>query len=443
MAKTAKKTPAKKATAKKAAATPVKDYGHGDLSWFKHDRFGMFIHWGLYSMPARHEWIKRNEAHTDEWYQTYFDLFDPDMFEPQLWAKAAKAAGMKYMVITTKHHEGFCLWDTKYTDYKAPNTPAGKDLLREIVDAFRAEGIRIGFYYSLLDWHHPHFTADCYHPLCNRKGVTKEEIAEFNKGRDMKIYAKYMRDQVTELLTEYGKIDVIWFDFSYAAYNENGKGCKDWESEKLIKLVRKLQPDIIVDNRLDLPGSGDIVTPEQYTPPAEMTDENGRPVAWEGCQTFSGSWGYHRDETSWKSAKQCIELLINHVARNGNLLMNVGPTSRGYLDKRAMERLNDYAEWMKYHNRAIYGCGAAPAEIPQADGARFTYNPKTNRLYVHILDWPFCEQFLPKMAGKFKYAQFLHDGSELAVWERNGDAIIRLPVNKPDVIVPVVELFFK
>ena len=123
--------------------------------------------------------------------------------------------------------------------------------------------------------------------------------------------------------------------------------------------------------------------------------------------------------------------------------MNVGPTSRGYLDKRAMERLNDYAEWMKYHNRAIYGCGAAPAEIPQADGARFTYNPKTNRLYVHILDWPFCEQFLPKMAGKFKYAQFLHDGSELAVWERDGDAIIRLPVNKPDVIVPVVELFFK
>ena len=419
-----------------------KNYGRGDLTWFQHDRFGMFIHWGLYALPARHEWIKRIEGKTNEEYQIYFDMFDPDLFEPKAWAKAAKNAGMKYFVVTTKHHEGFCLWDTKYTDYKVTNTAIGRDLLKEIVDAFRAEGIKVGFYYSLLDWHHPHFTADKYHPLTNRAGVTQKEIDEFNKGRNVKKYAKYMRDQVTELLTNYGTVDIIWFDFSYPG--ENGKGHEDWESEKLVKLVRKLQPNIIIDNRLDLPGSGDIVTPEQYTPATEMTDENGKPVAWEGCQTFSGSWGYHRDETTWKSPAQCIEMLVNHVSRNGNLLMNVGPTARGYIDARAMERLEAYGQWMKYNNRSIYGCGAAPEGFIKPDGARYTYNKEKNRLYVHIFNWPFREQFLPGLSGKIKYAQFLHDGSEVYVQNCTDDnAILHLPVNKPDVIVPVVEVFLK
>ena len=139
---------------------------------------------------------------------------------------------------------------------------------------------------------------------------------------------------------------MLWFDFSYPG--ENGKGHLDWESEELIRLVRKLQPGIIVDNRLDLPGSGDILTPEQFTPDHGMVDEEGKPAVWEGCQTFSGSWGYFRDETSWKSVKMCIEMLVNHVSRGGNLLMNVGPTSRGYIDARAMERLAGYADWMKY-----------------------------------------------------------------------------------------------
>ena len=155
------------------------------------------------------------------------------MFDPKVWAKAAREAGMKYFVITSKHHEGFCLWDSKWTDYKATNTPAKRDLLREVVDAFRAEGLKVGFYYSLLDWHHPDFTLDRIHPMRNRANPE-----EFNKGRNLKRYAKYMRDQVTELLTNYGKIDIIWFDFSYPG--ENGKGHQEWESEKLIKLVRKL-----------------------------------------------------------------------------------------------------------------------------------------------------------------------------------------------------------
>lgn len=426
------------------------NYGKGDTAWFTHDRFGMFIHWGLYSMPARHEWIRHTEEISDGDYRIYFDLFDPDLFDPKAWARAAREAGMKYFVITTKHHEGFCLWDTKYTDYKVTNTPAGRDLLREVVDAFRAEGIRVGFYYSLIDWHHPDFTLDKIHPMRN-----KISAGEFNKGRDMKRYAKYMRDQVTELLTNYGKIDVLWFDFSYPG--ENGKGHLDWESEELIWLVRKLQPGIIVDNRLDLPGSGDILTPEQFTPDQGMVDEEGNPAVWEGCQTFSGSWGYFRDETSWKSVKMCIEMLVNHVSRGGNLLMNVGPTSRGYIDARAMERLAGYADWMKYNSRSIYGCGAAPAGFPAPPDCRYTYNPETNRLYLHCFAWPFKHVHLPNLAGKVKYAQLLADGSEIRRREAANEVhsnlnsatpdnalTLELPVLLPQgTEVPVIELFLK
>lgn len=416
-------------------------------AWFTEARFGMFIHWGLYSMAARHEWVRHHERMSDEAYRKYFDLFDPDLFRPKEWARAAREAGMKYFVITTKHHEGFCLWDTKYTDYKATKTPAGRDLLREVVDAFRAEGLRVGFYYSLIDWHHPDFTIDRLHPL--RDAPDREEL---NKGRDMRRYAQYMRDQVTELLTDYGKIDILWFDFSYPG--EDGKGRDDWESEKLLALVRKLQPDIIVDDRLDLPGAGDIKTPEQFQPTEPPRNADGTPAVWEGCQTFSGSWGYHRDEATWKSARQCIEMLIRHVSCGGNLIMNVGPTSRGYLDRRAMERLADFAKWMKYNARSIRGCGMAPEGLVEPNGCRFTYNAKTNRLYVHVLDWPFRTVLLKGLGGKVRYGQLLHDGSEIGLVEEapaggmsegtaKGDLTLVLPVAKPDVVVPVVELFLK
>ncbi len=446
--KAAAKAPA---NAKKAAAPAAKKTTGKRTDWFVDARFGMFIHWGLYAVPARHEWIRNHEYITNEDYQKYFDVFDPDLFDAKEWARAAKNAGMKYLVITTKHHEGFCLWDSKFTDYKATNIPAGRDLLREIVDAFRAEGIRIGFYYSLIDWHHPDFTIDRNHPLRN---LPAEEQAKLNEGRDMKRYAKYMRDQVTELLTNYGKIDILWFDFSYPG--ENGKGRDDWESEKLIKLIRKLQPDAIIDNRLDLPGAADIFTPEQFQPEKPVRDENGELIVWEGCQTFSGSWGYHRDESTWKSAKQCIGMLIRHVARGGNLIMNVGPTSRGYFDDRALERLADFGKWMKYNGRSIYGCGMAPEEIIEPNGCSFTYNAEKNRLYIHIFDWPFGRINVHGLAGKVKYAQLLHDGSEVfhvdaqkAMW--NGEAqsddtvTFYLPVKNPkeDFIIPTIEVFLK
>lgn len=430
-------------------ATP--EYTHGDTEWFLRDRFGMFIHWGLYALPARHEWIRNREKISIADYQKYFDHFDPDLYDPAEWAKMARKAGMKYVVLTAKHHEGFCLWDTKYTDYKSTNTSCGKDLLKPYVEALRAEGLRVGFYYSLIDWHHPDFTIDRIHPM--RENA--EERAK-NANRDMRRYAQYMRDQVTELLTNYGKIDVLWFDFSYPG--EDGKGHQDWESEKLLATVRKLQPHVLLDERLDLPGKYyDFKSPEQYQPRHGMTDDEGNPVTWEACQTFSGSWGYYRDELTWKDTGLLLRMLIDGVSKGGNLLLNVGPTARGEFDARARERLDGLGTWMKYNSRSIYGCGAAPDGITAPADCRFTYNPKTNRLYLHLFAWPFGSVILPEMADKVAYAQFLHDGSETILRSTlgnpdhsnlqnkigGGDLEIKLPTVKPAVEIPVIEIFLK
>jgi alpha-L-fucosidase len=409
----------------------------GDTGWFVQDRLGMFIHWGLYAAAARHEWVQSREEIPEERYRGYFERFDPDLFDPKAWARAAREAGMKYFVITTKHHEGFCLWDSKHTDWKAPNTPCGKDLLRPVVEAFRAEGLKVGFYYSLIDWHHPDFPIDVFHPLRNRP-----DAAELNKGRDVNKYAAYMREQVRELLTEFGRIDILWFDFSYPTNDYRGlpgKGHADWESETLLKLVRDLQPHVIVDNRLDLPAeNADIHTPEQFQP-REWVHVDGKPVVWEACQTFSGSWGYHRDEASWKSPEQLVRMLVNTVATGGNLLMNVGPTARGTFDSRALDALSVYAEWMRLHACAIYGCTQSPVAPPP--DCRFTQ--RGDRLYLHIFAWPFEQLHVEGLAGKIAYAQLLNDASEVRFTEKDGLVTLRLPVRKPDVVVPVVALFLR
>jgi alpha-L-fucosidase len=422
------------------------------LAWWTDARFGMFIHWGLYAQAARHEWVKKNERMTDAAYQTYFDQFNPDLYDPREWARQAKRAGMKYAVITSKHHEGFTLFDSAVTDYKATNTPAKRDLLKAWVEAFRAEGLRVGFYYSLLDWHHPSYTVDSNHPQSPSNAADYEKL---NAGRDMAVYRKYMKDQVRELLTNYGKIDVIWLDFSFTG-GGHGKGRDDWDSVGLLKMVRELQPGIIVNDRLDLldvPGGWDFRTPEQFKP-AEWVKMNGVRVPWETCQTFSGSWGYYRDETSWKDSKQLIELLIETVSKGGNLLMNVGPTARGTFDQRAEDRLAAFGRWMQLNGRAIYGNTQAPDTFKAPANSLLTYNPKTNRLYVHLLAWPMGELVLPGYADKVKYAQLLNDASELRTSARRSttwiseeasasDLVVRLPILKPDVEIPVVELFLK
>ncbi len=422
------------------------------MAWWTHDRFGLFIHWGIYALPARHEWVKRYENISDADYQKYFDRFDPDMYHPKEWAAQAKKAGMKYVVITTKHHDGFCLWDTKYTDFKVTNTPYGKDLIKPLVEAFRAEGIRIGFYYSLIDWHHPDFTYDRLHPNGPEE---KAELDEANKKRDMDRYRRFMKDQLTELLTQYGQIDELFMDYSYPG--ENGKGHEDWDAEGLLKLARQLQPEIIVDNRMGLDHTDwgwDFVTPEQFMPQTWPTVDGER-VPWETCQTFSGSWGYHRDEYTWKSVHQLIVMLVETVSKGGNLLLNVGPTARGNFDRRANERLEGIGNWMAFNSRSVYGCTQAPAEYAVPQNCFLTYNPEKNRLYIHVVEWPFKSLHLPGYRGKIEYAQLLQDGSEVrfrtqtkqggSTTETSGenDLILSLPVERPDCELPVIEIFLK
>jgi alpha-L-fucosidase len=422
-----------------------------DTGWFTQARFGMFIHWGLYAMAARHEWVMHNEKiPVPEYEHRYFEHFDPDLYDPKVWADAAAGAGMKYFVVTTKHHEGFCLWDSKFTDYKATNTPAQRDLLTPMVEAFRGRDLRVGFYHSLLDWHHPQFVIDP-HMGPYRDSPERQKL---NAGRDQAKYAAYLHNQVRELLTKFGKIDILWFDFSYPNAEGTGKGRNDWQSEKLYKLVRQLQPQVLIDNRLDLPGIGDFETPEQ-TQPREWVKINGVPVVWEACQTFSGSWGYHRDEASWRGTTELIQTLIDCVSKGGNLLLNVGPTGRGEFDERALARLQGIGTWMKRHSRSIYGCTQAPDSfIPPQDG-RLTYNPQTRRLYVHLFAWPYKHVHLDGMAGKVEYAQILHDASEVGLeldaWHAGQMAksddkktlTLTLPQQRPEVAVPVVELFLK
>jgi len=418
----------------------------------------MFIHWGLYAMPARHEWIKTRERMTDEHYQRYFDHFDPDLYDAREWARAARAAGMKYAVMTAKHHEGFCMFDSKVTDYKCTATKAGRDLLKEYADAFRAEGLKVGFYYSLIDWHHPDFTIDMIHPRRDDKDAQQQ-----NQNKNMDLYRKYMQDQVRELLTNYGKIDIMWFDFSYPDFDApegkawmKGKGAEDWGAEELIRLARSLQPGIIIDNRTGI--EQDLWTPEQYQVKHwPKHPETGEYVCWEACHTFSGSWGYYRDEMTWKSPEMLIRMLIETVSLGGNLLMNVGPTARGEFDRRAKDSLKVYESWMHSCGRSIYGCTMAEPDLlatcPQ--DCRYTQSEDGKRLYIHLFAWPFEHLEINGLAGRVEYAQLLHDGSEILMDEGkvehfsegasagSGLLVLNLPVVKPDITVPVIELFLK
>ena len=438
------------------------------LSWWTHDRFGMFIHFGLYAIPARGEWIKMTERIGEGRYDEYFKNFDPDLFNAKDWARMAKSAGMKYAVLTAKHHEGFCLWDTKFTDYKVTNTPFGRDIVKEFVEAFRAEGIKIGLYFSLIDWHHPDFTIDARHPRmpegcqpADPAGTVGGEATwmAINDGKDMDRYRQYMKDQVGELLSNYGRIDIVWFDFTYPEDGGHGKGPADWDSEGLLRHARKLQPWIIVDNRLGLTDTADgwdFVTPEQFKVESWPT-VGGVRVPWETCQTFSGSWGYSRDEMTWKSPEELLEVLIHSVSKGGNLIMNVGPTARGRFDARAQSRLRAFGEWMELNARSIYGCTEAPARFKAPDGTILTYNPKTHRLYIHLLVYPGA-RLACSFCNEIAYAQFLHDASEIMMELHGSDfaqkqsfyksgceglSYLKLPAVRPEVRIPVIELILK
>jgi alpha-L-fucosidase len=322
------------------------------MKWWHEAKFGMFIHWGLYSLFGRHEWVMEMEGIPATEYQKAAKNFKPKPNFARDWARLAKRAGQKYMVMTTKHHEGFCLFDTKTTDYCAPKQGPGRDLVREYVDAARAEGLRVGFYYSLMDWHHPD-GARCANDEAARKR-----------------FVEYIHTHLRELLTNYGKIDVLWYDVSWPL------DVAGWESEKMNEMVFRLQPDIIVNNRNKLPG--DFATPEQRIEAAEA----GR--AWESCMTMNDSWGYHVADDAWKSPKQVIRNLITCAHDGGNYLINIGPKPDGSIPEESIRIMTTVGSWMEKNGQALYG-----ADVCQPRRSRNgSFSRHGNTLYFHVHFWP-------------------------------------------------------
>lgn len=386
------------------------------VKWFTQARFGMFIHWGLYAIPARGEWVRSFERISVEDYQPYFDEFNPVDYDPKAWAKAAKQAGMQYAVLTAKHHDGFCLFDSKLTDYKSTNTRCGRDLVREYVDAFRAEGIRVGLYYSLLDWHHPDYPhyGDRDHPMRYNEAY-KDYTYNFDN------YLDYMHGQIKELCTNYGKIDLFWFDFSY-----NDMEGEKWRATELMKMIRTYQPDVIVDNRMEVnatgkrslltenptPYSGDFVSPEQIIPPMGVVDYKGDPAVWEACITMNNNWGYCATDHNFKSPEMIIKKLVECVSKNGNLILNVGPDAKGNIPQESLDILSAVGRWMHKNGDSIYGCGIAPVAKP--DFGRVT--AKGNKVYFHVME-PLVG-YVPLMGIRpeaVKKVRLLQDGSELRI----------------------------
>jgi alpha-L-fucosidase len=324
----------------------------GRMKWWHEAKFGMFIHWGLYSIIGQHEWSKENEGVPIPQYEILAKHFHPKPNAARDWARLAKRSGQKYMVMTTKHHEGFCHWDSKLTDYNAMKQGPGRDLVREFVDAARAEGLRVGFYYSLMDWHHPDGAT------CKTDEASRRRFVDYTHGL------------IRELLNNYGKIDVLWYDVSWPLTAEQ------WESERMNEMVFNLQPEIIVNNRNGLPG--DFSTPEQHIQASEV----GR--AWETCMTLNDSWGFNRGDDAWKTPKQVVDNLATCARGGGNYLLNIGPEPDGSIPPDTLSTLESVGKWLEPNGKSIY----ATERFKGDWNTNANYTRRGNTLYVHQHYWP-------------------------------------------------------
>lgn len=382
--------------------------------WFRDARFGMFIHWGLYAIPGRGEWYMSEAGIPAAQYEKYMEEFTAADYDPAAWARTARKAGMKYVVLTAKHHDGFCLFDSLLTDYKSTNSPCGRDLVREFVDAVRGEGLRVGLYYSLIDWHHPDYPkyGDITHPM-RANPAYKNEKNDFNR------YLEYMHAQIRELVSNYGKIDILWFDYAYGDLRGEA-----WKASELIKMVRFYQSDVIIDNRLETSGegfgslvtdnpavySGDFVSPEQIIPPEGIRNVKGERIPWELCTTMNNNWGYNPFDTDYKTSAMLIRKLVECVSKGGNMILNVGPDKNGRFNKKSCSLLDEIGSWLSVNGESIYGCGSAELSKPEWGW----YTKKDGRIYAHILDNPIgplaLTGLVPDRVGSVRR---LADGSEV------------------------------
>jgi alpha-L-fucosidase len=373
------------------------------MKWWHEARFGMFIHWGLYSTLERHEWVMENEGIPVAEYEQYAKTFKPKPNAARAWAKLAKQAGQKYMVMTTKHHEGFCLFNSKLTDYCAPKQGPGRDLVAEYVEAARAEGRRVGFYYSLMDWHHPD-GARC---------ATDEQAR--------RRFVDYIHGQIHELLSNYGKIDILWYDVAWPL------DAKGWESQKMNDMVFKLQPDIIVNNRNQL--DGDFATPEQRIQAEKR--------AWETCMTMNGSWGYQRADDDWKSPKTVVRNLITCARDSGNYLLNIGPKPDGSIPDESVRIMTSVGKWMDRNGPSIY-----QSDVCQPRRSNYASFTRTrNTLYMHVHFWPGSTVVIAGLMTKVKSARMLATGQDVKfAQDQFRVRFLNLPANAPDDPVTTIAI---
>lgn len=429
------------------------------MQWWREARFGMFVHWGLYSGLAGTwegkavatkggmEWIQqRVKADTGTYAQAALPLFKPTPGFAQEWAALAKAAGCRYLVFTTKHHDGFALHGSKAGDYNA-GARLQRDLVREIVAAARRQGLRVGFYHSVIDWHHDQYayaqSKQLPHPL---KGLPYP-----NGERDHATYVNYLHRQVTELVSGYGTIDILWWDYSAQDF----QGDAAWRAGELMALVRARQPGIIMNNRLYRtpeagwagmgtsgylprlePRYGDFVTPEQHIPATGMPG-----VDWETCMTLNTTWGFSEHDHAWKSDETLIRNLIDIASKGGNYLLNIGPKGDGSVPAESVKSLRAIGAWMQVNGEAIYATQASPFDKPAWGRCTQKRLPDGGtRLYLHVFDWPADGKLVVPIAARPRGAKLLAGGAKLDVSQSGGAVTLTLPAQAPDRIASVVAL---
>lgn len=405
------------------------------MDWWREARFGMFIHWGLYAVPGGEwgkgtdhgEWILTTAQIPVKEYEKFADQFNPVKFDANAWVKMAKDAGMKYIVITTKHHDGFALYDSKISDYDVMATPFKRDIMKELAEACKKEGLKMCWYHSIMDWHHPDY-------LPRRDWEDRSAV-----GADFDRYVRYLHAQVSELLSNYGDIGVMWFD---------GEWESTWNSkygEDLYHLCRRLQPNVIVNNRVTVGRAGmedankeqigDYGTPEQFIPAEGIPG-----LDWETCMTMGRHWGYNKRDT-FKTPKELVRNLIDIASKGGNYLLNVGPRPDGTFPQESVDVLKNYARWMEKNSEAIYGTSASPLGALKWGRCTAKQVGDSWRLYLSVFDWPTNGKLVVPLVGNETSSAWLLDGGGNLKTEKVGnDIVVHVPTTAPDQDASVVVL---
>jgi alpha-L-fucosidase len=383
------------------------------MKWWNDARYGMFVHWGLYAFLGRNEWVQAQESIPVKEYEKLASRFRPKRRPAREWCRLARESGMKYMVMTTKHHDGFCLWDTKQTDFNSVKSACGRDLVAEYVDACREFGLKIGFYYSLMDWHHPDGAAAAYDPGARLR------------------FLSFTQGCVQELLTQYGKVDILWYDVARPFNSYEG-----WDGLAINQMARSIQPHLIINDRLNL--EEDFSTPEGSVKAAE----SGR--GWEACMTFNDtSWGYMPSAAADSHTPRAILKMLNTACcGSGNLLLNIGPAPDGTPPEEAVKPLKTVGKWLKVNEEAVYG------KLDRTNAPAFalgSVSRKGKRLYVWCRCWPGKEFGIGGLRTKVKAASFLVSGKKISFKQEGYRLILQnLPESSPDKIagVTVIALDF-